>query len=215
MVGLAAPASVAEIGHAGQANHQYDLSYFYKAIDANNLPAVSFVKQAEYQDGHAGYSDPTDEQHGVVSLVNALEKSKDWKSTAVVIAYDDSDGWYDHVAPPNVNSSTSAVNDALNGTGVCNTQSRVALGGYQDRCGYGPRTPLLVISPWAKANYVDHSVTDQTSILKFIETNWGTGSIGDSSFDSLAGSLNSMFDFDKRSSHRVLLDPQTGAVLKN
>ena len=210
-----APASINEIGNNGQANHQYDLSYFYKAIDANKLPAVSFVKQAEYQDGHAGYSDPTDEQHGLVSLVNALEKSKDWKSTAVVIAYDDSDGWYDHVSPPNLNSSSSAVNDALNGTGACNTQSRLPLAGIEDRCGYGPRLPLLVVSPWAKANYVDHSVTDQSSILKFIEDNWGTGTVGAGSFDSVAGSLNSMFDFDKRSSHRVLLDPKTGAVVKD
>jgi len=208
-----APASVNEIGHNGPANHQYDLSYFYKAIAANNLPAVSYVKQAEYQDGHAGYSDPIDEQQGVVSLINALEKSKDWKNTAVVIAYDDSDGWYDHVAPPNVNSSKDANWDFLNGTGVCNTQSRVPLGGYQDRCGYGPRTPLLVISPYSKANYVDHSVTDQTSILKFVEDNWKTGSIGDNSFDAVAGSLNSMFDFGKRSADRVILDPKTGAVL--
>jgi phospholipase C len=210
-----APASINEIGHNGPANHQYDLSYFYKAIAANNLPAVSYVKQAEYQDGHAGYSDPIDEQQGVVSLINALEKSKDWKSTAVVIAYDDSDGWYDHVAPPNVNSSSDANWDFLNGTGVCNTQSRVPLGGYQDRCGYGPRTPLLVISPYSKANYVDHSVTDQTSILKFVEDNWKTGSIGDNSFDAVAGSLNSMFDFSKRSADRVILDPKTGAVLRD
>jgi phospholipase C len=210
-----APASVAEIGHAGPANHQYDLSYFYKAVDENNLPAVSYVKAAEYQDGHAGYSDPIDEQVNTVSVINALEKSKDWKSTAVVIAYDDSDGWYDHVAPPNVNSSTSVVNDALNGAGVCNTQSRVALGGYQDRCGYGPRTPLLVVSPYAKTNYVDHSVTDQTSILSFIETNWNTGTIGDNSFDTLAGSLNSMFDFSKRHSDRIILNPTTGAVVQD
>ena len=210
-----APASVNEIGHSGQANHQYDLSYFYKALGDNKLPAVSFLKMSEYQDGHAGYSDPIDEQQGTVEAINALEKSKDWKSTAVVIAYDDSDGWYDHVAPPNANSSSSATNDGLNGAGACNTQSRAPLGGEQDRCGYGPRTPLLVISPYAKSNYVDHSVTDQTSILKFIEGNWGTGPIGGGSFDSVAGSLNSMFDFSKRTSDRVILDPKTGAVLRD
>ena len=209
------PASIAEIGHNGPANHQYDLSYFYQSISANNLPAVSFVKQAEYQDGHGGYSDPTDEQTGLVNLVNALEKSKDWKSTAVVIAYDDSDGWYDHVAPPNVNSSNSATNDALNGAGVCNTQSRAPLGGEPDRCGYGPRLPLLVISPYAKSNYVDHSTTDQSSILKFIEDNWNTGSTGASSFDTVAGSLNSMFDFHKHNADRIILDPATGRVLED
>jgi phospholipase C len=208
-----APASESEIGNNGQANHQYDLSYFYSAIKAGNLPSVSFVKQSEYQDGHAGYSDPTDEQQGLVSLINALEKSKDWKSTAVVISYDDSDGWYDHVAPPNVNSSSDAANDALNGTGACNTQSRLPLGGTQDRCGYGPRLPLLVISPYSKANYVDHSVTDQSSILKFVEDNWGTGTIS-GSFDSVAGSLNSMFDFSKRHADRIILD-SSGRVIEN
>ncbi|HEV3171951.1 MAG TPA: alkaline phosphatase family protein [Actinocrinis sp.] len=209
-----APASEAEIGLNGQANHQYDLSLLYTAIKDGNLPAVSFVKQSEYQDGHAGYSDPLDEQQGAVTLINALEKSKDWKSTAVVIAYDDSDGWYDHVAPPNVNSSSDVANDALNGTGACNTQSRLPLGGTEDRCGYGPRLPLLVISPYSKENYVDHSVTDQSSILKFIEDNWGTGTIA-GSFDSVAGSLNSMFDFNKRESDRLILDPVSGKVLED
>jgi phospholipase C len=206
------PTSVAMIGQTDQANHQYDSADFFAAAKAGNLPAVSYLKAPKYQDGHAGYSDPIDEQQGVVSLINALEKSKDWKSTAVVIAYDDSDGWYDHVAPPNVNSSSDANWDFLNGTGVCNTQSRVPLGGYQDRCGYGPRTPLLMISPYSKANYVDHSVTDQTSILKFVEDNWGTGTIA-GSFDSVAGSLNSMFDFGKRHADRVILDPVSGKVL--
>ena len=200
-----APASINEIGHNGPANHQYDLSYFYKAVAANDLPAVSYVKQAEYQDGHAGYSDPTDEQRGVVSLINTLEKSKDWKNTAVVVAYDDSDGWYDHVAPPNVNSSSDANWDFLNGAGACNSQSRVPLGKQQDRCGYGPRTPLLVISPYSKTNYVDHSVTDQSSILKFVEDNWFTDAIGDASFDARAGSLDNLFDFTQSNNKRVLL----------
>jgi hypothetical protein len=53
------------------------------------------------------------------------------------------------------------------------------------RCGYGQRLPLLVISPYAKVDYVDHSLTDQTSILQFIEDNWNLGRIGSSSFDAL------------------------------
>jgi len=66
------PASVAEVGHAGPANHQYDLSYFNQALDAGNLPAVSFVKAKKAQDGHAAYSDPLDEQHFLVDLVNQV-----------------------------------------------------------------------------------------------------------------------------------------------
>jgi len=86
------PSSVAEIGHAGRANHQYDLTSFWSAVKAHTMPAVSFLKAAAYQDGHAGYSSPLDEQRFVVDTVNRLQQSPEWKSTAVVLAYDDSDG---------------------------------------------------------------------------------------------------------------------------
>jgi phospholipase C len=206
------PASVAGIGKTDQANHQYDTSDFSDALAAGNLPAVSFLKAPKYQDGHAGYSDPKDEQKFLVDTINALQKSPDWKSTAVVVSYDDSDGWYDHAMPPIVNTSTGA-DDALSGAGVCGG-GQAPLGGYADRCGYGPRLPLLVISPYAKANFVDHSVTDQSSVLRFIEDNWKTGQIGDSSFDALAGSLTGMFDFDHRRGGKVLLNPADGSVVK-
>jgi phospholipase C len=85
-------------------------------------------------------------------------------------------------------------------------------GGYEDRCGYGPRLPLLVISPWAKHDFVDHSITDQSSILRFVEDNWGLGRIGDGSFDARAGSLGKMFDFDPRHSfdQKLFLNESTG-----
>ncbi|HEV7212521.1 MAG TPA: alkaline phosphatase family protein [Blastococcus sp.] len=209
------PASAAEIGHAGPANHQYDLTDFTTALDSGNMPAVSFLKAPAYQDGHAGYSDPLDEQRFLVDTVNKLQKSQYWKDTAVVVAYDDSDGWYDHQMGPIVNQSQDPANDSLRGTD-CGTNTNQVLGGYQDRCGYGPRQPLLVISPFAKSNFVDHSVTDQTSILAFIEDNWGTGRIGNGSFDEKAGSLEAMFAFGDRhdggrgASHTLLLDPATG-----
>jgi phospholipase C len=209
------PTSTAAIGHTDQANHQYDLTDFSATLDHGNLPAVSFLKAANYQDGHAGYSDPIDEQHFVVNTINALQKSKDWKSTAVMIAYDDSDGWYDHVMPPVLNSSHDAATDALNGAGKCGSANHAPLGGYADRCGYGPRLPLLVVSPFAKTNFVDSTLTDQTSILRFVEDNWGTGRIGDSSFDALAGSMSNMFDFSRRSDNPVILDPNTGAVVRH
>jgi phospholipase C len=209
------PTSVNAIGHTDQANHQYDLTDFNAAVQGNNLPAVTFLKAANYQDGHAGYSSPIDEQNFLVNTINQLQKSKDWKSTAVVVAYDDSDGWYDHVMPPILNAShdATASGDALNGPGVCG--SGTPLGGYQDRCGYGPRQPLLVVSPYAKTNFVDHSITDQTSILKFIEDNWSTGQIGNSSFDQLAGPLNAMFDFSgKNRADTLFLNPATGQPVK-
>jgi phospholipase C len=204
-----APAGAAEIGNNGPANHEYDLQDFWAAAQNGTLPAVSFLKAKEAQDGHAGYSDPLDEQQFIVDTINRLEKLPSWSSTAVVIAYDDSDGWYDHVLGPIVSQSNDGSNDALEATGLCGTKDAPV---YLDRCGYGPRLPLLVISPWAKENFVDHSVTDQSSILRFVEDNWQTGRIGDDSFDAKAGSLQGMFDFGRHDQEaRVLfLDPATG-----
>jgi phospholipase C len=203
------PSSPSMIGRTDQANHQYDLSSFYTALHMNELPAVSFLKAAKYQDGHAGYSDPLDEQAFIVHVINELESSPEWSSTAVVIAYDDSDGFYDHVLGPIVNSSASPA-DQLNGPGKCGKGTPA--GGYQDRCGYGPRLPLLVISPWAKRNYVANTVSDQSSILRFVEDNWGTGRIGDGSFDAKAGALENMFQFGhlRSESGRLFLSETTG-----
>ncbi|MFC5911516.1 phospholipase C [Streptacidiphilus monticola] len=201
-----APSSVAEIGNNGPANHEYDLTDFDAALAAGNLPAVSFLKAGEYQDGHAAYSDPIDEQHFLVKEINALESSPEWNSTAVVIAYDDSDGWYDHVYhdPTNGSQDQTVSNGVSYDSPAC--QGAAAAGGYADRCGPGPRQPLLVISPYAKVNHVDHTFTTQTSILKFIEDNWRTGRIGDSSFDATAGSLRNAFDFGHPNRKKVLLN---------
>jgi phospholipase C len=196
------------IGQKDQANHQYDIADFFKALNAGNLPAVTFLKAPAYQDGHAMYSNPLDEQTFLVNTINALETSPFWNTTAVIIAYDDSDGWYDHVMPPIVNGSSSPA-DALSAAGACgnNIDPTAPMG----RCGYGQRLPLLVISPYAKVDYVDHSLTDQTSILQFIEDNWSLGRIGGTSFDALAGSLFNMFEFDDGGDTRkLLLDPATG-----
>jgi phospholipase C len=203
-----APASVAEIGHNGQANHQYDTADFWASVDAGSMPSVSYLKPPVYQDAHPAQSDPLDEQHFIVDTMNRLQKSPEWQSTAVVLAYDDSDGWYDHQMSPIVNNSQSSQ-DALTGTGLCG--ARTPLAGYQNRCGYGPRQPLMVMSPYSKVNSVDHSITDQTSILRFVEDNWlGGQRIGDGSFDAFAGSLNGMFDFSHPHPKPLILDPITG-----
>ncbi|WP_051951790.1 alkaline phosphatase family protein [Actinacidiphila yeochonensis] len=203
-----APKNVAEIGHNGQANHNYDLTDFDAALKAGNLPSVSFLKAAEYQDGHAAYSDPTDEQNFIVKEINAVQSSADWKDTAVVVAYDDSDGWYDHVVATPQNGSkdtTVGSNGKTTDSPMCQA-GPAALGGYADRCGPGTRQPLLVISPYSKANSIDHDRTEQASITKFIEDNWKTGRIGDASFDTRAGSLNGAFDFKHPNDKQVLLN---------
>jgi phospholipase C len=213
------PASVQAIGHDGDgANHQYDTDDFFDAVKAGNYPAVSFLKAPAYQDGHAGYSDPLDEQAFMVKVINFLEKQPDWKSTAVILAYDDSDGWYDHQIGPIVNQSTTR-GDALTGPGQCGDGSTALPGPHtahaQGRCGYGPRLPLLVVSPYARRNYVDHTLTDQTSVLRFIEDNWLDGErVGGGSFDAIAGPMTGMFDFAHPDARQYILDDSTGLVVK-
>jgi phospholipase C len=241
------PSSLAAIGSsfevdgttAEPANHAYDSHDFFDALSAGYLPAVSFLKAPAYQDGHAGYSNPVDEQAFIVSVVNALQKSPMWASTTVIVAYDDSDGWYDHQFAPVLNPSAS-IADKLNGAGVCNaglqqgtpTPATALLGApttaapnglpAQGRCGYGTRQPLLAISPFAKVNFVDHTLTDQSSILKFIEDNWLAGARiqAGGSFDTVAGSINNMFSFPASTGNsvqpvarKVILDVKTGQVV--
>ena len=202
------PSSASSIGMDDQANHQYDLADFWSAASAGVLPAVSFLKAPSYQDGHAASSDPLDEQSFLVFTINALQNMPEWKDMAIVIAYDDSDGWYDHVAPPIVSGSKTTF-DALSGPGACGEPAK---GQYPGRCGYGPRLPLLLISPWARINFVDHTLTDQTSLLRFIEDNWALGRIGDQSHDEQAGSLLNLFDFSESAPRAapLILDPATG-----
>jgi phospholipase C len=222
------PASVAVIGTAadtgaGTANHQYDLADFNAALAAGNLPAVSFLKASGFQDSHAGYSDPLDEQTFMATEINAIEASPFWANTAIIIAYDDSDGWYDHLH--NVINGSQTVADYA----TCNsllTGSTAPAPGFvgvtspnavQGRCGYGPRLPLLVISPWAKANYIDSTVTDQSSVSRFIEDVFlNSTRLPAGSSDASAGTLMNMFNFTNAaappSPTPVYISPSTGAV---
>jgi phospholipase C len=203
----APPSSLAAVGRTFQpgthqpdpANHQYDVKEFYKAVNAGNFPAVSFVKAPAFQDGHAGYSDPLDEQAFVTKVVNFVQRQPDWKETAIIIAWDDSDGWYDHAYVKPTSASYDPVADQLNGAGTCGTTAALpGLNGLpvNGRCGPGTRIPFLVLSPWAKANYISHTPISQASVVRFIEDNWlGGERIGGGSFDATAGSIMDMFDF--------------------
>jgi len=211
------PASTVEIGHNGPANHVYDLNDFMTVVQAGRIPAVSFIKAVAYQDGHAGYSNPLDEQTNVVTLVNLIMEQSYWNDTAIVILYDDSDGWYDHQMAPIVNQSTGPA-DALTGPNACGTAA-TSLPGLNPanlhalgRCGYGMRQPFMVISPYALQNFVDHTVTDQTSVIRFIEDNWlGGKRIGQGSFDAIASPINQMFNFTQiRKNSILILNPSNG-----
>ncbi|MGH8444168.1 MAG: alkaline phosphatase family protein [Solimonas sp.] len=211
-------------------NHNYDVEDFFNAVNGGAFPAVSFLKAIKVEDGHGGNSDPLNEQAFIVRVVNFLQQRPDWKDTAVVILYDDSDGWYDHQAGPLVKQSHSAM-DLLNGASVCETfgdqsadfpdkpaaktpdginvngNSGAAGVTADGRCGPGPRQPLMVISPWARKGYVEHTASNQAAVIRFIEDNWLAGArIGHGSNDSIpldakpatdktANSIYNLFDF--------------------
>jgi len=204
------------IGTSGDgANHQYDLTDFFTALGLNRLPAVSYLKAGAYQDGHAGYSDPIDEQIFVVNTINALMHSPAWNETAVVIAWDDSDGWYDHQMGTIVTQSNVSDDQLLGPGNYGSPKANDVSGGTQNgRCGFGPRLPLLVISPWARQNFIDDTITDQSSILRFVEDNWNLGRIGNGSTDAIADTLNNMFDFGGGpKAGKLILNPATGTVV--
>jgi phospholipase C len=216
-------------------NHQYDTSDFDQLVSAishhelppSALPAVSFLKAPGYEDGHAAYSDPQDEQQFIAREINQLEQSPDWGSTAVLVTYDDSDGWYDHANSGVTNPSLSPAdnltptNSTLPTSGQCgpNPQTAAPLAGEQGRCGFGPRLPFLVISPFAARNHVDHNLSDMASILNLVEYNWRLPAIG-GSFDqvlarndrskSIPFDLAGLFDFFGPRSQALILDPTTG-----
>jgi len=224
------PASLSSIGWDTQsyvngvpqfdtANHNYDMSDFDALVGAihegdlppSALPDVSFLKAPGYEDAHAQYSDPADEQEFVVREINALERTPDWAHTAVIVLYDDSDGWYDHAYPGVRNPSNTAA-DSMCGSGT-------PLAGEQGRCGFGPRQPLLVISPFAKSNAVDGNLSNQASVINFVEYNWGLPAISgsadqiQSSVDATEGvpfDLAGLFNFGGSHDRKLILDPATG-----
>ena len=219
----ARPSSIAAIGSSLEtdgktpepANHQYDTDDFFASVKAGNYPSVSFIKAPAFQDGHAGYSDPLDEQAFTSKIVNFLQQQPDWSSTAVIVAWDDSDGWYDHAYAVPTSASFDAIADQVNGAGKCGTGTApLGVNGapVNGRCGPGTRIPFVVISPWAKVNFVDHTAISQASIARFIEDNWlASHRLGGGSFDATAGSIMNMFNFSGTGNNPTLfIDPNLG-----
>jgi phospholipase C len=206
------PSSESAIGRTDQANHQYDVSDFFETLKDGNMPSVSYLKATTAQSGHPGESDPLDEQQWIVNTVNQIEQSKYWPSTAIVITYDDSDGWYDHVAPKLLNGSDNSSID----TAMCE-ETAVTVGSGNGRCGYSQRLPMIVISPYTRDNYVSSNLTNTTSVVKFIEDNWLRGERIPGSFDATSGSLDApggLLNFWVRPHYQpLILNPTTGAVV--
>jgi len=153
-------------GTTARAEHLKDSEDFFVALRAGNLPAVAFVKPSGAHNEHPGYADLLSGQRYVADLVKAVQDSALWKDSVIIITYDEAGGRWDHVPPPS-----------------------------GDRWGPGIRVPAIIISPYAKRRFVDHTPYETTSILKFIETRWQLAPLG--SRDAAANNLLNAFDFSQ------------------
>ena len=151
-------------GTAPRRQHLRDEQDFLAAAKAGKLPAVAFVKPIGHDNEHPGYADVLTGERHAVELVRAVMASPQWASTAIVITYDEHGGFWDHVAPPVV-----------------------------DEWGPGSRVPTLVIAPFAKRHFVDHTVYDTTSLLVLIESRWGLRPLGER--DAHAAPMTGAFEW--------------------
>ena len=131
-------------GTADRERHLKDYDDFMNAIDTGTLPAVAFYKPQGSLSEHAGYTDVLSGDRHVADVVAKLVASRQFRSMAIIVTYDENGGWWDHVAPPSA-----------------------------DRWGPGTRIPAIIISPFSKGGNVDHTLYDTTSILKLITRRFG------------------------------------------
>ena len=137
-------------GSAGRAEHLFDERDMIRAIRTRTLPAVSFYKPIGVDDEHPGYADLVRGDNHAAMLIDEIQKSFIWDDAVIIVTYADNGGIWDHVAPPKI-----------------------------DRWGPGTRVPTIIISPFAKRHFIDHTTYDTTSILKLIEERWGLLPLGD------------------------------------
>ena len=161
---------------------------FFTALQSNSLPAVSWLVPGDKNSEHPP-STVSNGQSYVTGIVNSVMRSSAWSSTAIFVCWDDWGGFYDHVAPPHVDSQ-----------------------------GYGLRVPAMVISPYAKSGYIDHQTLSQDAYLKFIEDDFLGGQRLDPANDgrpdartnvrenaSILGDLAKDFDFDQKPQPPMIL----------
>lgn len=151
-------------GTKGRQEHLKDEKRFLNDLKTGNLPSVTFIKPLGVDNEHPGYANSLQGQRHVADLVKAVKESPYWPNTAIVVTYDENGGRWDHVAPPKV-----------------------------DRWGPGTRIPAVIISPYARKGFIDHTFYDTTSILGFIEKRWGIKPLG--TRDAAANDLTNAFDF--------------------
>jgi phospholipase C len=167
------------------AAHLQDENNFFQDLSAGNLPAVSFIKQVGENNEHPGYADLLQGQQATADIVHAIQNSSDWAHTAIIITYDEHGGRWDHVAAPDNN-------------GIW---------------GDGSRVPTIVISPYARQGYVDHTEHDTLSILKTVEERFNLPSLN--GLDASASDLSSSFQGTPNVSiGKVYLQPDAANVGK-
>ncbi|HEX2647519.1 MAG TPA: alkaline phosphatase family protein [Candidatus Dormibacteraeota bacterium] len=183
--------------------HQRDLSLLYDALSGTavggtvpKLPAISWVKAPAIDDGHPGYSGPALEDAFIGELVAKLQASRYWKNTALFIAFDETGGWWDHVAPPDLGGPFATwVNGQPNFSGC---QYPGVPGAACGEAGLGPRMPVLVISKFARHGFVDHTLLNTASLDRWVESNYELPALGVwGNRDRTAGSLRSAFNFEE------------------
>ncbi|MGI8588669.1 MAG: alkaline phosphatase family protein [Chloroflexia bacterium] len=171
------PAFPAVQNNPEQRNRLVDTAEFYNDAKAGKLPQVSWVIPS----GKVSEHPPSGVQEGmayVTGLIDAVMKSPDWNTTAIFVSWDDWGGFYDHVSPPKI-----------------------------DQYGLGIRVPGLVISPYAKQGYIDHTTYSFESWLRIAEERYGV--LPMTARDTNAADMISSFDFTQQPRQPVILSPTT------
>ena len=157
-------------GTADRAMYLKDGEEFLRDIDAGALPDVAFYKPVGINTQHPLYTDVITGDIHMADVLERLRKSPQWNGMAVIVTYDENGGFWDHVAPP---------------SGP----------GWGDRFGPGTRVPAIIVSPYAKRGYVDHTAYDTTSILKFVTRRFDLEPLA--GVRANAGDLSAAFDFGR------------------
>jgi acid phosphatase len=151
-------------GTEAKRQHLRDETDFLAAIESGDLPSVVFYKPLGRDNEHPGYTDVTSGDRHITAIIDKIRRSKLWASSAIVVTYDEHGGYWDHVAPPKA-----------------------------DRWGPGIRVPTVIISPFAKRHFIDHTSYDTTSILRLIEERFGVPPLGER--DANAADMRNAFNF--------------------
>jgi phospholipase C len=150
---------------------------FFTDLAKGDLPSVSWLIPDVAVSEHPAAASMCAGENWTVKVLDALMRSPDWRHTAVVITWDDFGGFYDHVPPPHV-----------------------------DLFGFGPRVPMLLISPWARQGYIADDTLEFSSVLKMIETIWGLDPLTER--DRRAGDMLDLFDFDHAPAPKLIRQPR-------